>query len=129
MSMQIGSRRRDVLALVGWIALTFTAAATGVFVSTGGRPAGLHGGSILKWPRHCRCMVASALLLGVPLLATAEIAKQSPPPCGHYDYEETAESMLKLVRVWDSGSSVANQAVMTLSNTFDQTAKFYRLAH
>ena len=39
--MQTGSERRNVLALAGWIALTFTAAATGVFVSTGGWYAGL----------------------------------------------------------------------------------------
>ena len=34
-------KRRDVPALVGWIALTFSAALTGVFVSTGGWYAGL----------------------------------------------------------------------------------------
>lgn len=36
MSIQTGSRRRDVPALVGWIVLTFLASATGAFVSTGG---------------------------------------------------------------------------------------------
>jgi tryptophan-rich sensory protein len=32
--MQTDNRRGAVLALVGWLALTFTAAATGVFVAT-----------------------------------------------------------------------------------------------
>ena len=34
--MQPVGRRRDALALVGWLALTFLAALTGVFVTTGG---------------------------------------------------------------------------------------------
>ena len=36
MNIQTGSKRRDVRALVGWLALTFSAALTGVFVSTEG---------------------------------------------------------------------------------------------
>ena len=39
--MPIGGKRRDVPVLVGWLALTFCAALTGVFVSTGGWYAGL----------------------------------------------------------------------------------------
>lgn len=41
MSVPTDGRQRDVPALAGWVALTFTAAMTGVFVSTGGWYAGL----------------------------------------------------------------------------------------
>jgi translocator protein len=41
MNTQTASRGRDALALVGWLALTFSAAASGVLVSSGGWYAGL----------------------------------------------------------------------------------------
>jgi translocator protein len=40
--MQTGSKLRNGLALLGWVALTFCAAATGAFVSVGGWYADLH---------------------------------------------------------------------------------------